>query len=216
MARRLTVRAALRLTALGLVAGLLLLAGASSYVELRYRGRIVAPAEAPDAPVALVFGAGLSRTEPSPVLAERLDMAVALHRQGKVGKILVSGDNSDRYHVETTAMRRYVVEQGIPPDDVLSDELGLSTYDTCMRAREVFKLQRALLVTQRFHLSRALFIANSIGLDAYGVAADPGARPRSSPYLVRELLSRPLALGMVLVRPRPAGSGEGGGSEQTR
>jgi SanA protein len=207
--RRPSLRAALRWTAFGLCLAALLLAGTSSYVELRYASRIVSPADAPEAPVALVFGAGLSRSEPSPVLAERLDMAISLYRLGKVRKVLLSGDNADRYHVETTAMRRYAVEQGVPPSDVLEDDLGLSTYDSCARALHVFKLDRVLLVTQRFHLSRALFIANALGLDAYGVAADPDSRRRSSPYLVRELLSRPLALGMVLLRPEPV-SGPGG------
>ncbi|HVE86179.1 MAG TPA: ElyC/SanA/YdcF family protein [Myxococcales bacterium] len=204
MARRPTLRAALRFTALGLGLVVALLASASLYVERRYQGRMVSPADAPPSEVALVFGAGLARGEPSPLLAERLDMAVALYRQGKVKRILVSGDNSDRYHDETEAMRRYAVEQGVPPADLLEDDLGLSTYDSCARAREVFRLDRVLLVTQRFHLPRALFIANSIGLDAHGVPADPGGRG-GSPYALRELLSRPLALGMVLVRPRPAG-----------
>ena len=138
------------------------------------------------------------------LLAERLDMAISLHRQGKVKRILVSGDNSDRYHDETEAMRRYVVDQGVPQTDLLQDDWGLSTYDSCVRAREVFHLDQVLLVTQRFHLPRATFIANSVGLDARGVPADPVPRP-GSPYALRELLSRPLALGMVLVRPRPAG-----------
>lgn len=203
MARRPTLRAALRWTALGLGLLLLLVGATSLYVELRYASRIVPPAQAPVAPVALVFGAGLTRSEPSPLLAERLDMAVALYRQGKVKRILVSGDNSDRYHDETEAMRRYAVEQGVPAGDLLADDWGLSTYDTCVRARQVFHLDRVLLVTQRFHLSRATFIANSVGLDAHGVPADAVERG-SSPYALRELLSRPLALGMVLVRPEPA------------
>jgi len=197
------LRAALRWTAAGLGLLLLGLGGSSAYVGRRYAGRILPPDAAPDAPVALVFGAGLSRGEPSPLLAERLDMAIALHRQGKARRILVSGDNSDRYHEETAAMRRYVVERGVSAADLLEDDLGLSTYESCVRARRVFGLDRVLLVTQRFHLPRALFIANSIGLDAFGVAADPVPRPGSS-YLLRELLSRPLALWMVL-RPEPGG-----------
>jgi len=196
---------ALRIAAVLVGIGALAFFGASAYVQLRYAGRISGPAEAPEAPVALVFGAGLTKSVPSPLLAERLDMGIALYRQGKAKKILVSGDNSDRYHVETAAMRRYIVDQGIPPTDVLDDDLGLSTYDSCARARMVFKLARVLLVTQRFHLPRALFIANSLGLDAYGVPADP-APHRSSPYLLRELVSRPLALAMVIARPDPAGT----------
>jgi len=198
------LRAALRWTSLVLGLLLLLPAGLSAYVARRYAHRIVPPAGAPDLPVALVFGAGLARGEPSPLLAERLDMAVALHRQGKVQRLLISGDNSDRYHDETAAMRRYAVAQGVPAADILEDDLGLSTYDSCVRAQRVFGLDRVLLVTQRFHLPRALFIANSVGLDAFGVAADPATRPGSS-YLLREWLSRPLALWMVLLRPEPAG-----------
>jgi len=204
MARRPTLRAALRWTALGLGLAALVLGATSLYVDRRYASRIVPPAEAPAAPVALVFGAGLTRSEPSPLLAERLDMAIALYRRGKVKRILVSGDNSDRYHDETEAMRRYAVEQGIPAGDLLADDWGLSTYDSCVRARQVFHLDQVLLVTQRFHLSRATFIANSVGLDAHGVPADSPGRSRS-PYALREMLSRPLALAMVLVRPRPAG-----------
>jgi SanA protein len=181
------------------------LAGASLYVEVRYRGRIRPAGEVPAAPVALVFGAGLATvTEPSPLLAERLDMAVALYRAGKVKWLLVSGDSSDPSHDETHAMRKYAMEQGVPEEDVRADDLGLSTYDSCVRAQAVFGVKRAVLVTQRFHLSRALFIANSIGMDADGVAADTG-EPRRSPYVWRELLSRPLALAMVIARPEPEG-----------
>ncbi len=204
MARRSTLHRTLRWTAAGLGLLVAAFAAASVYVDRRYASRIVPPSEAPAAPVALVFGAGLSGSEPSPLLAERLDTAVALYRQGKVKRILVSGDNSDRYHDETEAMRRYAVDQGVPPADLLQDDWGLSTYDSCVRAREVFHLDQVLLVTQRFHLPRATFIANSVGLDARGVPADPASR-QGSPYALRELVSRPLALGMVLLRPRPAG-----------
>ena len=205
MARRPTLRLTLRWTAAGLGLLMAAFAAASVYVDRRYASRIVPASEAPAAPVALVFGAGLSGSEPSPLLAERLDTAIALYRQGKVKRILVSGDNSDRYHDETEAMRRYAVDQGVPAADLLADDWGLSTYDTCVRARQVFHLDRVLLVTQRFHLSRATFIANSVGLDAHGVPADAVSRG-GSPYAVRELLSRPLALGMVLLRPEPPGN----------
>ncbi|HEY8208806.1 MAG TPA: ElyC/SanA/YdcF family protein [Myxococcaceae bacterium] len=204
MARRPTLHRTLRWAAAGLGLLVAAFAAASVYVDLRYASRIVPPAEAPAAPVALVFGAGLTRAEPSPLLAERLDTAIALYRQGKVKRILVSGDNSDRYHDETEAMRRYAVDQGVPQSDLLQDDWGLSTYDSCVRAREVFHLDQVLLVTQRFHLPRATFIANSVGLDARGVPADPASR-QTSPYALRELISRPVALGMVLLRPRPAG-----------
>ena len=104
----------------------------------------------------MVFGAGLETSiEPSPILAERLDVAVALYRARKVHALLVSGDSSDRRHDETKAMKRYAVERGVPESDVVEDPAGVSTYDTCYRARSVYGVNKALLVTQEFHLPRA-------------------------------------------------------------
>jgi SanA protein len=179
-------------------AGLVL---AAFYVEWRYRGRIVPPAGAPPAPVALVFGAGLERGgTPSPVLRQRLDAAVALYRRGTVKKLLVSGDNTDRYHDETLSMRRYVLALGLPEKDVVADHAGVSTYDSCFRARDVFRVRRAILVTQDFHLPRALYIANSLGIESWGVAADAPA-DWTRRYAVRELVARAMAVVLVIARP---------------
>lgn len=191
-------RGLLALVALGL--GLL---GLSHLVRVSYEDRIVPLAQAPQAPVALVFGAGLAPgAVPSPVLAQRLDMAIALWREGKVRSLLVSGDEVKPFHHETRAMRRYLLERGVPPEAIQGDEAGLSTYDSCLRARTVFGARQAVLVTQRFHLSRALFIANSVGIDAWGVAADEG-RPTPWRYTLRETLSRVLALAMVVLKVEP-------------
>lgn len=199
-------RALLRWGRRVLVAGVCLVAavlGLSHYVEVRYEDRIVLRQEAPSAPVALVFGAGLAPgAVPSPVLAQRLDVAIALWRQGTVKGLLLSGDNSDRWHDETRAMVRYALERGVPESALVEDSGGLSTYDSAVRARTVFGVERAVLVTQRFHLPRALYIANSVGIEAWGVAADEG-RPSTRRYVLRELLSRVLALGMVLVEAPP-------------
>lgn len=189
------------LLAVGMAA--LAVVASSLFVALRYQGRIHSRESAPAAPVALVFGAGLSAAnEPSPVLAERLDAAVALYRAGKVKKLLVSGDNSDRWHDETGVMRRYAEKKGVPPEAMEGDAAGLSTYDSCLRARDEFGVRQALLVTQDFHLPRALFIANSLGIDAHGVRADAG-NGVSWAYEWRELFGRALALVMVVVEPPP-------------
>jgi SanA protein len=181
---------------------------ASLYVEYRWADRILPRARAPEAPVALVFGAGLRANQaPSPMLAERIDTAIALYQAGKVKALLMSGDNSDRSHDETRAMRRYAIGKGVPSRHVIGDYAGLSTYDSCYRARSIFGVERALLVTQQFHLPRALFIAQSLGIDAFGVSADE-ARPHRAPYPVRELLARPWAVVMVLLRPAPRFLGE--------
>jgi vancomycin permeability regulator SanA len=191
----------------GLLGGTLALVGVlavSHFVLVRYEHRIVPLSAAPEAPVALVFGAGLAPGGvPSAVLAQRLDTAVALWKAGKAQAVLVSGDNSDRFHDETRAMRRYMLERGLPEQAVLGDDSGLSTYDSCLRAFSVFHVHNALLVTQRFHLPRALYIANSVGMDAWGVAADEG-RPSTRRYAVREMFSRVLALAMVQLNLEPA------------
>ena len=177
--------------------------GTSCYVRMRYSDRIFLADQVPNAPVAIVFGAGLaSKGKPSPMLAERLETAVRLYRSGKVEKILVTGANLTRSHDETKAMGQYALARGVPREMILRDDAGFSTYDSCYRAKAVFGITRATLVTQRFHLPRALFIANSLGLDAIGVAADEGTRGR----LInegRELFSRSLALAMAIARPRP-------------
>jgi SanA protein len=195
-------RALLVLLATGLAAGLGVWA-VSFYVEKRYESRIIPRDRAPQTPVALVYGAGLAPGGvPSPVLAQRLDAAIALYHEGKVGALLLSGDNSDRFHDETRAMVRYVLDRGVPRSAVEEDDAGLSTYDSSVRARTVFGVREAVLVTQRFHLARALYIANSVGIDAWGVAADEG-RPGTRRYVLRETLSRVLALGMVLAQAEP-------------
>ena len=191
----------------GLLASGLALLGVfalSHFVQVRYEDRIVPMSGAPQAPVALVFGAGLAPGGvPSEVLAQRLDTAMALWKAGRVQSVLVSGDNSDRFHDETRAMRRYMLERGLPEQAVLGDDSGLSTYDSCVRAATVFQVRKALLVTQAFHLPRALYIANSVGMDAWGVAADEGL-PSTRRYVVREMFSRVLALAMVLMDVKPA------------
>jgi len=186
----------------GGVAAVAALAGASLYVEERYADHIVRVAQAPLAPVGIVFGAGLeSSTEPSPILAERLQTAAALFGAQRIGMILVSGDSSDRHHDEAGVMRRWLVDHGVPADRIIEDPAGISTYETCERALSIYQVKQAVLITQEFHLPRALFIARALGMDAWGVAADEG-RSGWSFYELRELWLRPRALALVLFHPK--------------
>jgi len=209
MGGRSRARRSWRLLALLVGAVAAFLIASSEYVGRRYAARVVPRAEAPDAPLAVVFGAGLAGKEPSPLLAERVDAAVALYRAGKVRRILMSGDNSDPFHDETEAIRRRAASQSVPAAALVENPARYSTYKSCLRARDVYGTRRAILVTQRFHLPRALYLANAVGIDAWGVAADEG-RESGSAYAVRELFSRALALWMVLLRP----SGEGRAGER--
>jgi len=127
----------------------------------------------PSSRVAIVFGAGLQRDgSPSPVLRDRVAAAVQLYQAGKVEKILMSGDNRFVDYNEPGAMYNYAVELGMPAEDIVLDYAGRRTYDTCYRAKAIFNLKDAILVTQTYHQARALFTCNMLGLPSSGFSAD--------------------------------------------
>jgi SanA protein len=123
--------------------------------------------------VAIVFGAEVKKDgTPSAVLRDRVETAVELYKNGKVEKLLMSGDNRFVDYNEPESMRQYAVSLGVPNEAIVLDYAGRRTYDTCYRAKEIFKVDSAILVTQEFHLPRALFLCNSFGVEAVGVKAD--------------------------------------------
>lgn len=129
--------------------------------------------QVPDAPVAIVFGAAVyPGGRPSPVLADRIATAVDLYKAGKVRKLLLSGDNRFENYNEPGAMLTYAHQLGVPREAMQPDYGGRRTYDTCYRTRYIFQVKKAILVTQKFHLPRALFICRSLGIDAVGLTAD--------------------------------------------
>ncbi len=156
---------------------------------------------------AIVFGAGLRRDgTPSPVLRDRIATAARLYFEGKVEKLLMSGDNRFEDYNEPGAMKDYALELGIPAKDIVLDYAGRRTYDTCYRARDIFRLNSAILVTQAFHLPRALYICNQLGLPAVGVPADQREYRQASRvyWSIRETLATMAALWEVHVtRPVP-------------
>jgi SanA protein len=135
--------------------------------------RIYQKEDAPQKRLAIVFGAGLRRDgTPTAILRDRVETAARLYFDGKVEKLLMSGDNRFEYYNEPESMRQYALELGVPGDAIALDYAGRRTYDTCYRAKTVFQVDSALLVTQKFHLPRALFLCNALGLDAQGVEAN--------------------------------------------
>lgn len=133
---------------------------------------------------AVVFGAGLQRDgTPSPVLRDRVAAAVQLYQSGKVEKILMSGDNRFIDYNEPGAMFNYAVELGMPAEDIVLDYAGRRTYDTCYRARAIFNLNEVILVTQTYHLPRALFTCNNLGLPSIGFSADLRVYRKSSLWI---------------------------------
>lgn len=127
--------------------------------------------DVPQTEVAIVLGASVSHGAPSPFLAARADAAVALYKEGKVGKILVTGDNSALSHDEVTPVRKYLLASGVRAEDIFLDHAGFDTYSSMYRARDIFGARSAVIATQDFHLPRALFIARQLGIEAYGVRA---------------------------------------------
>ena len=120
--------------------------------------------------VGIVFGAALWGGKPSPILGDRIRAAVELYQQHKVDKLLLSGDNRFGNYNEPEAMREAILALGVPPRDIAVDYAGRRTYDSCYRARTVFLVDEAVLVTQDFHLDRALLLCNGVGMRARGLA----------------------------------------------
>jgi vancomycin permeability regulator SanA len=150
------------------------------------------PETVPQAPAALVLGAGLNRDgTPGLVLQDRVQSAAELYFSGKVEKILMSGDNSSQFYDEPGAMKEFALELGVPEEDIVLDFAGRRTYDSCYRAKAIFGLDRLIVVTQAFHLPRALFLCNAFDIDAYGIPADNANYRRSSYtfWWVREILA---------------------------
>ncbi len=167
--------APLRLTTLALIlalpVGALLLP--RGYVLLRYKGQIHEVGQAPPRPVAIVFGAGLRRSgAPTPVLADRVAAAVTLYQTGRAGRLIFSGTARGGNYDEPAAMRDLAVSLGVPAEAIVLDRGGTRTLETCTRARDLFGVKQALLVSQRYHLPRALNLCQAIGIQAEGASAD--------------------------------------------
>jgi SanA protein len=158
--------------------------------------------------VAIVFGAGLTRDgQPTLILRDRVKTAVQLYLSGKVEKLLMSGDNQGVGHDEPGAMRNYAVSLGVPATAIVLDNSGDRTYDTCYRAKAIFGLDSALLVTQQFHLPRALFLCNMLGIQAVGVDANNYRYwpPLMLIWNIREQLATVGAfVDVYLIKPVPA------------
>lgn len=146
----------------------------------------IEPADCVIVPGALVYQ---DRT-PSLMLRDRLDMALQIYQSGKTNRILVSGDHGRIEYDEVNVMRQYLIDKGVPPEHIFMDHAGFDTYDTLYRARDIFLVRKAIVVTQTFHLKRALYIGEALGLDLQGVGSDLREYPHSAYYRLREYLAR--------------------------
>ncbi|MFC4866914.1 MULTISPECIES: SanA/YdcF family protein [Streptomonospora] len=188
------------------VAGAAAALGPTAWSYLASGGRRTRLGRVPIRPVAIVLGAAVWPTGPSPLLEGRIDIAARLFREGTVRAVLVSGDNRPVANRETDTMAAELVERGVPEDAVVADPHGYRTWDTAVRARETYGVDRAIVVTQVFHLPRAVALCRAAGVDAYGVG-DPSfrRRPRSTAVgYLREIGANTKALGDAVLQPAPA------------
>jgi len=161
-----------------------------------------------EADCVLVLGAGLRDDgSPSDVLRDRLDEALALYREGRATRIIVSGDHATNAYDEPNAMRAYLEARGVPAPAIFLDHAGFDTYSSMWRAKNVFGAKRVVVVTQRFHLARAVWVARALGMEAEGSAADRHVYRGAAWWEVREIVSRTKAFVDVNVGRRPHHAG---------
>ena len=177
------------------------------WVHRQARPYVVEAEKVEHAQVGIVLGALVygKSGRLSPVLEDRVDTAIALYKAGKVERLLMSGDHGQSNYDEVNAMRRYARDHGVPDDRIFTDHAGFNTYDTMVRARKVFLVENAVVVTNGFHLDRSVFLARSAGIRAQGVVADKRPYSDANYNDQREFLARCKAvLNVYLLRPDPA------------
>lgn len=203
--------AAIVLLALG-VLGVIAVLGINGYVVGSTKKQILSEEEAAklqDVDCIVVLGCQVnSDGTPSHMLEDRLKRGVALYKNGAAPKLLMSGDHGTQGYDEVDAMKRYAFNAGIPSEDIFMDHAGFSTYETVYRVKEIFGADKVLIVTQTYHLYRALYIAEALGMEAYGVSAEYREYAGQFYRDVREVLARVKDFGMSIFKPLPTYMGE--------
>lgn len=156
----------------------------------------------------LVLGAGVWQNKPSHMLEDRLLQAVSLYNNNVASKIIVSGDHGQEDYDEVNVMKSFLIEHGIPSEDIFMDHAGFSSYDSIYRAKEIFKVKKLVIVTQKYHLYRSIYIAKSLNLTAYGVASNPRSYSGQIFREIREILARNKDVVKCIFKPNPKYLGE--------
>lgn len=203
-------RAVLCLFCLGIVGALAVFA-LSSYMKRHTAERILSAEEAAklDADCILILGCGVRKDgTPSLMLRDRLETGIALYEAGAGKKLLMSGDHGRKEYDEVNTMKAFAMERSIPSEDIFMDHAGFSTYDSMYRARDIFCAEKVIIVTQEYHLPRALYVAEKLGLEAYGVAALDVNYHGQAYREFREMLARAKDFCTAWMQPKPKYLGE--------
>lgn len=156
----------------------------------------------------LVLGAGIWGDKPSPMLEDRLLQGITLYNNQTSSKIIMSGDHGKEEYDEVNVMKDFAIEKGVKSEDIFMDHAGFSTYDSVYRAKEIFKAQKIIIVTQKYHLHRALYVAEKLGIEAYGVASDPREYRGQAVRELREVLARDKDFFKCIIKPEPTYLGD--------
>ena len=156
----------------------------------------------------LVLGAGVWGESPSPMLADRLDKAIEIYLKGYASKIIMSGDHTKLNYDEVNVMKDYAINKGIPSEDIFMDHAGVSTYDSIYRAKYIFKANSIIIVTQKYHLYRSIYIADSLGIHAKGIMAEDIKYSGMLFRYVREILARDKDFIKCIIKPKAKYLGE--------
>ena len=211
MKKRIWKRLFIALLCLALISGVTVL-GINGHVKKSTADQILSPEEAAtltDVDCILVLGCYVHDSgRPSDMLADRLRRGIELYQSGAAPKLLMSGDHGQKDYNEVKAMKLEAMDEGIPSEDIFMDHAGFSTYESIFRARDVFAADKIIIVTQEYHLYRALHVANALGVEAYGVAADYHTYVGQAYRELREILARNKDFATSILKPEPTYLGD--------
>lgn len=209
------LRSILKKTVLSLliasVAGTGTVFGINAFVKAKAADSIITAeqaAELNDIDCIIVLGCRVNDTSPSPMLSDRLTVGVQLYDMGAAPKLLMSGDHGQPDYDEVNAMKQFAIDRNIPSEDIFMDHAGFSTYESIYRAAEIFKAKKVIIVTQEYHLYRSIYIAEQLGLEAYGVSSDLQKYVKQPVYDAREVLARDKDFVQTIFKPEPTYLGD--------
>ena len=190
---------------------MLILLGINLYVKSSTKNQIIENnyySNLKDIDCIVVLGAGIWGDKPSPMLEDRLLQAIDLYQNNVSLKIIMSGDHGKQDYDEVNTMKDFAIEKGVPSESIFMDHAGFSSYESIYRAKEIFGAKKIVIVTQKYHLYRALYIANQLGIEAYGVGADPRQYVGATYRELREILARNKDFFKCIFKPEPTYLGD--------
>jgi len=194
------------------IAGILTVFGVNAYVKYIGEKNIITPDKAvkmKDIDCIVVLGCQVKDDgKPSSMLSDRLQRGIELYKQGSTPKIIMSGDHGTKTYDEVNTMKQVAIEAGVESGDIFMDHAGFSTYESIYRAKEIFEADKIIVVTQKYHLYRALYIAQMLGIKAYGVSSDYRTYWGQSNREAREILARCKDFAKTIFKPEPTYLGE--------